>query len=456
MNSTFSALLNQTTSTIFQTIQEKSYTDEQIRKALHLSYYFGMVPNKAYNIALLVLWSVLLALHFFLLIYKQWWFSTAFLCCGILEVIGYAGRVVSHYNVYKVHPYVAQMVCLTIAPVFTMGGMYYQMAKLIEIYGHRFSFLSSPTAYSYFFIAFDIVSLAVQAAGGGVAAVAADDHNSARTGTKTFIGGLSLQVATMSIFMMLWVWFCYNVYVKPRMKHSNSKWPSFKVLRTDPTVVDYLYREKYTDLRINPNRWVFQYFPLAFSVAVCCVFARCAYRLAELVNGWSGWIITHENYFIILDGLMMLLATVLMTIFHPGFAFHGRSLSIPITRGRVDPETLMTVSQDSIVSDDDANEEIMRRSSELDDTELSTPSSPIKDEDDKYYDDNSTTPEQEIPFDDDDTPEEKASSAISIPIPGANTSTPRPPSSASPQVTNTTKSKSKNFKSMLKFKKSKN
>ncbi|KAF4005708.1 Sphingoid long-chain base transporter RSB1 domain protein [Saccharomyces cerevisiae] len=37
---------------------------------------------------------------------------------------------------------------------------------------------------------------------------------------------------------------------------------------------------------------------------------------------------------------MMAIATVTLTIFHPGFAFKGRSTSIPITPGHVDPETL--------------------------------------------------------------------------------------------------------------------
>lgn len=75
-------------------------------------------------------------------------------------------------------------------------------------------------------------------------------------------------------------------------------------------------------------------------IAVLAVFVRCCYRLAELVAGWAGYLIIHENYFIILDALMMAIATVTLTIFHPGWAFQGRHVSLPVTRGHVDPETV--------------------------------------------------------------------------------------------------------------------
>lgn len=239
------------------------------------------------------------------------------------------------------NPFLLQMICLTIAPVFTMGGIYYQLAKLIEIYGHKYSLLPSPMAYSYIFICFDIISLAVQAAGGGVAGSESSSGDDSTQGDNIFIAGLALQVASMSIFMMLMGHMYYVAYVETRFKHIGRKKFSFSIFKIKQSEIDYLYRKKYHDLRQNPDRWSFHYFPYALTLAVLTVFVRCCYRLAELVAGWSGYLITHENYFIILDSLMMALATTTLTVFHPGFAFNGRSMAIPITHGRLDPETVV-------------------------------------------------------------------------------------------------------------------
>lgn len=315
-----------------------------------VSLYSGMVPNLGFNIAMLSIWGVLLSSHVLLVWLKQYWFSTAFICAGILEVIGYAGRVWSHFNVFMMDPFLMQMVCLTIAPVFTMGGIYYQLAKMIEVYGHRFCLLPSPMAYSYIFIGFDIVSLVVQAAGGGVAGSDTATGNESDTGDNIFIAGLALQVASMTIFIALMGHLYYRVFVKTRLDHTGTKKPTFSLFKIPQSEIDYLYRQKFSDLRIHPKRWVFHCFPHALTLAVCTVFVRCCYRLAELITGWSGYLITHENYFIILDALMIAIATVSMTVFHPGFAFEGRQRSIPITAGKVDPETITPPESDKVES----------------------------------------------------------------------------------------------------------
>ncbi|QLQ82022.1 hypothetical protein HG537_0G02760 [Torulaspora globosa] len=315
-------------------------TDEVVDGRSPVSLYSGMVPNLGFNVAMLAIWGVLLGWHTVMIWYRQYWFSLAFVCAAILEVLGYVGRVWSHFNLFLVDPFLMQLVCLTIAPVFTMGGVYYQLAKMIEIYGHRFSLLPSPMAYSYIFIGFDVVSLVVQAVGGGVAGSEASDGEDSSQGDNIFIAGLSLQVASMVIFMMLMGHLYYKVFIQTRLEHSGRTRLSLDLFKIKHTEIDYLYRQKFSDLRVHPDRWVFHYFPLAMVIAVATVFVRCCYRLAELAAGWEGYLILHENYFIILDALMISIATVALTVFHPGFAFQGRHVSIPITHGRVDPETI--------------------------------------------------------------------------------------------------------------------
>lgn len=322
MSSYYFNSTNITTALINQTVDDAS-----------LSLYAGMIPNFRFNTCMVVIWGILLAAHIIQLIYKQYWFSIAFICTGILEILGYIGRTWSHHDTTLMDPFLLNMICLTIAPVFTMGGLYYQMAKLVEIYGYKFSIIKSPMLYSYIFIASDIISLAIQAAGGGTAGMAVTDGTSTHQGDSIFVAGLAVQVASMIIFLILWFYFLHAAFIGTRLKHLNQnprKLYSRSIWTVTQQDIDYMYVKRYHNLRVEPDRWQFRYFTFAMSFAVLTIFTRCVYRLCELAEGWSGYLITHEWYFIILDALMIALATVTMTIFHPGYAFLGRTTSIPI------------------------------------------------------------------------------------------------------------------------------
>lgn len=257
-----------------------------------------------------------------------------FICTGILEVLGYVGRTWSHFNQNSLNAFLLNMICLTISPVFTMGGLYYQLSKLIEIYGHKFSLLRPSILYAYIFICCDIISLAIQASGGGVAGGESSLHESVWTGTQVFLAGLAFQVATLSIFMILMTHFLFKVYVQPRWEYLGARKFSWSIFKISQREIDHLYRQEYHELRMEPDRKMFHYFIFALIVAVVTVFVRCCYRLAQMVSGWSGYLSVHENYFIILDGVMMSLCGLTMTVFHPGFAFKGTKYSVRITNGR--------------------------------------------------------------------------------------------------------------------------
>jgi hypothetical protein len=60
-----------------------------------------------------------------------------------------------------------------------------------------------PKMYTYVFVGFDLLSLVLQAIGGGLAATAKDSKGS-RNGTNIMIGGLISQVVSMAIFFVVW------------------------------------------------------------------------------------------------------------------------------------------------------------------------------------------------------------------------------------------------------------
>lgn len=58
---------------------------------------------------------------------------------------------------------------------------------------------------------------------------------------------------------------------------------------------------------------------LAFSTV--CIFARCAYRVAELSGGWRGPLARSRVLFILLEGALVLLASFAMVALHPAWTF---------------------------------------------------------------------------------------------------------------------------------------
>lgn len=57
----------------------------------------------------------------------------------------------------------------------------------------------------------------------------------------------------------------------------------------------------------------------AMILSVVCIYIRSIYRTIELLQGWDGYLITHESYFIGLDGAMMIVAVAVFNFVHPGW-----------------------------------------------------------------------------------------------------------------------------------------
>lgn len=62
---------------------------------------------------------------------------------------------------------------------------------------------------------------------------------------------------------------------------------------------------------------------IAIPVATITIFVRSIYRVIELSDGFDSAIANNEVVFMILEGAMISIATIAITIFHPGLAFKG-------------------------------------------------------------------------------------------------------------------------------------
>lgn len=277
---------------------------------------YGMHPSYGGNLAMSIVMGIFLAIHSGLGIwYRAWWFGISYFCgCG-LELAGYVGRTLSAHQVDNINFFLVQIITLTIAPCFIMAGCYFLLGQLIVVYGSHFAILK-PIYYSYIFITCDVISLVIQAVGGAMAAINLVNYESPDSGTNVMVAGLAFQVVSMSVFILLFVHFLLKIQYFHAENYQ-------KLEEQDKFNIEYK--------SIRSGR-LFKIFPVALALAVTFVFIRCIYRVIELAQGWDGYLITHEAYFMVLDALMMSLACLVFIPFHPGFVFGKTAIKIVNTK----------------------------------------------------------------------------------------------------------------------------
>lgn len=201
------------------------------------------------------------------------------------------------------------MIPLTVAPALLTAGIYLCLGRVIVAIGSENSRLK-PKLYTYIFVSCDLLSLVLQAIGGGMAATARDSKGS-RRGVNIMIAGLISQVITMTLFLALWGDFAFRTR---RAKLSGS------LSRTQPPLYD--------QLRSNRNFTRFQW---SLFAATILIFVRCIYRVAELWEGFGGHLANDEVTFMIFEGPMIIIAITAITVFHPGRVFGD--LWVPAGKG---------------------------------------------------------------------------------------------------------------------------
>ena len=72
----------------------------------------------------------------------------------------------------------------------------------------------------------------------------------------------------------------------------------------------------------------------ALGLATILILVRSSFRVAELSQGFNGPLANQQVTFMILEGAMVILASLLLTAFHPGIAFAGEWQSANFTLGR--------------------------------------------------------------------------------------------------------------------------
>ncbi|RHZ46407.1 RTA1 domain-containing protein [Aspergillus thermomutatus] len=259
---------------------------------------FDYVPNLAGNLLYLALFGTMLVANLGLGIYYRTWGYLVGMIGGLaLEVVGYVGRVQLHYNPFPFDPFLEYLICLTIGPAFFSAAIYICLSRIVVVYGEDISRLK-PKTYTIIFVLCDLLSLVLQAAGGAITSTADKDQRDLRqTGINIMIAGLASQVASLGVFLCLCADFAWRLYKNPD-KLNGSMHHIRKTLK-----------------------W--KAFLIGLTVATLAIFVRSIFRVAELREGFNGPLANDEVTFMILEGAMMVIATLCLTVLHPGYCFGG-------------------------------------------------------------------------------------------------------------------------------------
>ncbi|KAJ5261055.1 hypothetical protein N7478_011650 [Penicillium angulare] len=260
---------------------------------------YGYYPNLGGNAFFTAFFAVIsiaqlgLGIH-----YRTWTFMVAIGIGALMEMAGYIGRVLMHSNPWNAGAFKLQIVCLVLAPTFVAAGVYLTMKHIVLNLGPEHSKMK-PRLFTWIFISCDIGSLILQAAGGGVAAAAGnDDAAMLKAGDNIIIAGIAFQVATMSVCGIFGLHFFWNVSRKGNGLVGEKSLEGTSTSTVSPS-----------RMRMVLAAEIFAYFT---------VLIRCIYRIPEMAGGWGSPLMQKEDEFLVLDGMMIALACLAFTIFHPG------------------------------------------------------------------------------------------------------------------------------------------
>ncbi|WWC69039.1 uncharacterized protein I206_102975 [Kwoniella pini CBS 10737] len=309
---------------------------------------YGYTPSSAWCIAFIVLFSVSAAVHSVQAWrYKYWVIYPTLVLGALVEVLGWSGRYWSSQNVTLLTPFLMQISTLIMAPVFFSAYDYVVLGMAINKLGPQYSLLQ-PKYYFATFITADIISLILQAVGGGQASSSAAEGAPTQSATNIMVAGIIFQLVSMGVFLTLGLDFILRAtsekaygfrerqisknIAKRQEKESKiaAEKPTLTHVSSDDTRVategqikpnedveaQHIKEEEFEQHNHIRNWWILL---AGVLISSTMILIRGIYRSIELVQGWDGYLITTEMYQNILDGLMMLIAVGIYNFIHPGY-----------------------------------------------------------------------------------------------------------------------------------------
>ena len=162
-----------------------------------------------------------------------------------------------------------------------------------------------PRWILWIFIVADVVTTGLQVAGAALIGVAESNGNNPTTANNILLAGLAVQTFSFC---------CYFV------------------------VFGFFLREIARDRSLQLDR-NFKTFVAALLVASLLVLLRTVFRLAETAEGVFGYLMTHEAFFGALEFAPIVVASLILAVFHPGRLISAVKMGNTNSSSHVEMET---------------------------------------------------------------------------------------------------------------------
>ncbi|KAJ5193528.1 hypothetical protein N7449_009670 [Penicillium cf. viridicatum] len=267
----------------------------------HLYHYN---PSLAAAVIFIILFAATTGLHFFQMVKPRTWFFIAFCCGGIcerapehpdrltwfgtdinlhgflVEIIGYIGKTTPD----TLGAYTIQSIFLLVAPALFAASIYMELGRIVDLVdgGHYLFFRRSWL--TRIFVTGDVLSFLMQGGGGGL--MGSDNADSRDTGSYLIVGGLFVQIVFFGCFIVTALLFHIRIHRKPTQR----------VLTNRPPFLRHL---------------------VALYATSLLIFVRSIVRVIEFIQGFDGFVISHEIFIYLFDAVLMLAVMFIMNWVHP-------------------------------------------------------------------------------------------------------------------------------------------
>ncbi|KAI0669855.1 RTA1-domain-containing protein [Trametes maxima] len=256
---------------------------------------YGYNPTKSVCIIFVILYIVSTLLHGWQATRSRaWWLLPTVVLAGLAEVVGWVARTKSAYDPTLRMAYIVQTSILVLAPTPFVAALFIGFGRIASRLGDEYSRLN-PRLYSRIFLTCDILSLVIQGGGGGMAATATNDPDKSRLGSNIILGGLVIQIISMTFFCYFMGEFAWRRAAdRPFRKRDN---------------IAHSHRDMDRPMKM---------LIIGICISTVLIYIRSVYRIIEFANGFDGPIAHTQVLFNVFDGMMVTLAMYTLNFMNPG------------------------------------------------------------------------------------------------------------------------------------------
>ncbi|KAK7054224.1 RTA1-domain-containing protein [Favolaschia claudopus] len=205
--------------------------------------------------------------------------------------LGIATRFGLHTNPEGKGLYIVEYLFVVLSPCAFIASEYVLLGRIARYVRGDKHLMVNPRRITVVFVSSDIATFLIQAVGGAVS-VSANNLKLNKVGSNIFLAGLVVQLASLLTFTSIFLVFLHRVHAhEPEAwaMHASKKW--------------------YQDWRALAGAMAFSMFGILI---------RSVYRVAELSQGYVGYLATTEGFFYGLDTLPLFIAISVYIFFWPG------------------------------------------------------------------------------------------------------------------------------------------